>query len=132
MLTSQVLIAGGGPTGLMLAGELRLAGVDVLVLERRPEAMQESRAGGIHARTMEIFDQRGILDGMLPEIRRMNAAHFSALRLDVSGLPTRYPFLAAILQHRIERHLGEWARGLGVRVLRDTEVVGLREDDTGV
>jgi 2-polyprenyl-6-methoxyphenol hydroxylase-like FAD-dependent oxidoreductase len=132
MMMERVVIAGGGPTGLMLACELRLAGVDVLVLERLAGPSGESRAGGIHARTMEILDQRGMLEPFLAEGRKLQAGHFAGLWLDFSGLPTRYPYLLAILQRRIERLLEARAAELGVRVRREVEVTGLRQDDDRV
>jgi 2-polyprenyl-6-methoxyphenol hydroxylase-like FAD-dependent oxidoreductase len=127
----QVVIAGGGPTGLMLACELRLAGADVLVLERLAEPSGESRAGGIHARTMEIFDMRGILEPFLAEGRRIPGAHFAGIPLDLSGLEeqyrTKYPFLLNILQRHIERLLEALAADLGVRVRREVALTGLRQ-----
>ena len=123
----QVVIVGGGPTGLMLACELRLGGVDVLVLERLAEPSGESRAGGIHARTMEILDMRGMLSPFLAEGRRLPRGHFAGIPLDFSGLPTRYPFLLNILQRRIERLLEARARELGVRLRREVAVTGLRQ-----
>ena len=121
------MIIGGGPTGLMLAGELRLGGVDVLVLERLAGPSGESRAGGIHARTMEILDMRGMLSPFLAEGRRLPRGHFAGIPLDFSGLPTRYPFLLTILQRRIERLLEARARELGVRLRREVAVTGLRQ-----
>ena len=123
----SVIIAGGGPTGLMLACELRLAGVDVLVIERLAEPSGESRAGGIHARTMEVLDQRGMLEPFLAEGRPMQAGHFSGLPLDFSGFETRYPYLLVILQRRVERLLEQRALELGVRLRRSVSVVGLRQ-----
>ncbi|WP_433299292.1 FAD-dependent monooxygenase [Actinoplanes sp. CA-030573] len=121
----QVVIAGGGPTGLMLACELRLGGADPVVLERLAGPSGESRAGGIHARTMEVLDMRGMLEPFLAEGRRLPGGHFAGIPLDFSGLPTRYPFLLAILQRRIERLLEGRARDLGVRLRREVEVTGL-------
>src|SRR4051794_34918391 len=119
MTMERVVIAGGGPTGLMLACELRLAGVDVLVLERLAGPSGESRAGGIHARTMEILDMRGIIEPFLAEGRRIPGAHFAGIPLSLSGLEeqyrTKYPFLLNILQRRIERLLEAGAPDLGVR-----------------
>jgi 2-polyprenyl-6-methoxyphenol hydroxylase-like FAD-dependent oxidoreductase len=123
----EVVVAGGGPTGLMLACELRLAGVDVLVLERLAEPSGESRAGGIHARTMEILDMRGMLEPFLAEGRRLPGGHFAGIPLDFAGLPTRFPFLLAILQRRIERLLEARALELGVRLRRGVTVTGLRQ-----
>jgi 2-polyprenyl-6-methoxyphenol hydroxylase-like FAD-dependent oxidoreductase len=128
----SVIIAGGGPTGLMLACELRLAGVDVLVLERLAEPSGESRAGGIHARTMEVLDQRGMLEPFLAAGRPLQAGHFAGIPLDFGGFETRYPYLLAILQRRIERLLEARARSLGVRIRREVSVVGLRQDASSV
>src|SRR5690348_12296731 len=111
----------------MLAGELRLGGVDVLVLERLAGPSGESRAGGIHARTMEVLDMRGMLAPFLAEGRRLPRGHFAGIPLDFSGLPTRYPFLFSILQRRIERLLEARARELGVRLRREVAVTGLRQ-----
>src|SRR4051812_49746418 len=94
----------------MLACELRLGGVDVLVIERLAEPSGESRAGGIHARTMEILGMRGMLEPFLAEGRPLPRGHFAGIPLDFSGLPNRYPFLLAILQRRIERLLEGPAR----------------------
>jgi 2-polyprenyl-6-methoxyphenol hydroxylase-like FAD-dependent oxidoreductase len=123
----QVVIVGGGPTGLMLACELRLGGVDVAVLERLAEPSGESRAGGIHARTMEVLDMRGMLEPFLAEGRALPGGHFAGIRLDFSALNTRYPFLLNILQSRIERLLEARARDLGVRLRREVAVTGLRQ-----
>src|SRR3954471_10870228 len=128
----SVVIAGGGPTGLMLAGELRLAGVDVLVLERLAAPSGESRAGGIHARTMEVLDQRGLLEPFLAEGRPIQGGHFAGLRLDFSAFDTRYPFVLAIVQRRIERLLEERALALGVRLRRSVTVTGLRQQAASV
>src|ERR1700740_1156909 len=89
-----VVIAGGGPTGLMLAGELALAGVDVAIVERRRtgEALGRSRAGGLHARTIEILDQRGIAGRFLAEGQVMQVAAFAGVRLDISDFPTRHNY----------------------------------------
>ncbi|MER7206861.1 FAD-dependent monooxygenase [Streptosporangium sp. NPDC000239] len=132
MEKTDVVVVGGGPTGLMLACELRLAGVEVVVLDRLAERGRESRAGGIHARTMEVLDQRGLLGGFLDVGRRLQAGHFSALPLDFSGLATRYPFLLMVLQTTIERLLEERAAQLGVRVRWSSGVTDLRQDATGV
>jgi 3-(3-hydroxy-phenyl)propionate hydroxylase len=102
MTEHAVLIAGGGPTGLMLAGELALAGVDVAIVERR--ARQEligSRSGGLHARTIELFDQRGIADRFLAEGSQAQVAAFSGIRLDISDFPTRHPYGLALRQSHI-------------------------------
>ncbi|MEV8631216.1 FAD-dependent monooxygenase [Streptosporangium sp. NPDC051023] len=132
MAKTDVVIAGGGPTGLMLACELRLAGVEVAVLDRLAGRGGESRAGGIHARTMEVLDQRGILGGFLDAGQRLQRAHFSALWLDLGRFETRYPFILMVLQATIERLLEERAAELGVRVRWSSEVTGVHQDETGV
>ncbi|MDL4816832.1 FAD-dependent monooxygenase [Actinomadura opuntiae] len=124
----DVVIAGAGPTGLMLACELRLAGVDALVLERLTEPTPDSRAGGLHPRSLEVLDQRGMLDPFLAEGRPLPGTRFAGLPLDLSGLPTRYPFLLVIVQRRIERLLEARARELGVRIRRGVEVTGLHTE----
>ncbi|WP_435974240.1 FAD-dependent monooxygenase [Streptomyces sp. Qhu_M48] len=129
---ADVIIAGGGPTGLMLACELRLAGVDVLVLERLARRTGESRAGGLHARSVELLDQRGIVDRFLAEGSAQPLAHFAFMHLDIEGFPTRHPYAVAIHQSRIEQLLEDRAIELGVRLRRPAEVIGLHQDGTGV
>ncbi|HEU5472379.1 MAG TPA: FAD-dependent monooxygenase [Actinophytocola sp.] len=131
-MDADVVIAGAGPTGLMLAGELRLAGVDVLVVERLAERTGESRAGGMHSRTLEVLDQRGILDRFLAIGEPQPVGHFSGLYLDFDEFESRHPYPLMILQSAIERLLEEWAVELGVRVRRSSEVRGIRQDGTGV
>lgn len=127
-----MIIAGAGPTGLMLACELRLAGVDVLVLERLARRNGESRAGGLHARSVELMDQRGIADRFLAAGRTGPFAHFSFKSLDISGLPTRHPYALAIHQSRVEALLEQRADELGVRLCRSAEVTGVSQDADGV
>src|SRR4051812_40416068 len=92
MSEHSVVIAGGGPTGMMLAAELALAEVDVLLVERRPDQhLADSRAGGIHARTIEVLDQRGIVERFLAEGTPAQAVTFGTTVLDMSDFPTRYP-----------------------------------------
>lgn len=127
-----VVIAGGGPTGLMLAGELALAGIDVAIVERREsQALDGSRAGGLHARTLEVLDQRGIAERFVAEGERHPVAHFH-VPLDLRDLPTRHNYVLALGQRHIERRLAGWADGLAVPVLRGREVTGLAQDDDGV
>ncbi|MFF1881373.1 FAD-dependent monooxygenase [Pseudarthrobacter sp. NPDC058196] len=128
----DVVVVGSGPTGLMLAGELRLAGVDALVLERRPsQELAGSRGGGIHARTIELLDQRGIAERFLAEGKTMQSATFGATQLDLGSLPTRHPYTLALFQNHIERLLLGWVEELGVQVRRGVEVTGVAADDDG-
>ncbi|GAP57382.1 uncharacterized aromatic compound monooxygenase YhjG [Arthrobacter sp. Hiyo1] len=93
MTKHAVVIAGGGPTGLMLAGELALAGVDVAIVERRPnQDLAGSRAGGLHSRTIEVLDQRGIADRFLSEGQIAQVAGFGGVRFDISDFPTRHNY----------------------------------------
>lgn len=128
-----VVIAGGGPTGLMLAGELALAGVDVAVVERR--ASQElvgSRAGGLHARTLEVFDQRGIVARFLAEGQKAQTAYFGGVSLDLGDCPTRHPYGLGLWQNHIERILAGWVGELPVTMLCGREVTGFVQDADGV
>ncbi|HET6826365.1 MAG TPA: FAD-dependent monooxygenase [Amnibacterium sp.] len=130
---AEVLVVGCGPTGMMLAGELALAGVDVVVLERRADAeLVGSRAGGFHSRTIEILDQRGIADGFIEAGRTAQTARFGTTVLDISDFPTRHPYGLGLWQNRIEPLLASWVDRLGVPVRRGCEVTGLRQDDAGV
>lgn len=132
MTEHAVVIAGGGPTGLMLAGELALAGADVAIVERRStHELEGSRAGGMNSRTLEVLDQRGIVDRFLPQGFSAPVAHFSALLLDTTDQPTRHTFGLALLQYRIERTLCEWLGEYGVPIYRGREVTGfVSSDDT--
>jgi len=128
-----VVIAGGGPTGLMLAGELALAGVDVAIVERRPnQDLPGSRAGGLQSRTIEVLDQRGIADRFLAEGQVAQVAGFARIRLDISDFPTRHPYGLGLWQKHIERILAGWVAELKVPVHYDTEVTGFAQDDAGV
>ncbi len=128
-----VVIAGGGPTGLMLAGELALAGVDVAILERRPDqGLPGSRAGGLQSRTIEVFDQRGIADRFLAEGQVAQVAGFGMIRLDISDFPTRHPYGLGLWQKHIERILAGWVAELGVPIQYGTELAGFVQDDAGV
>lgn len=129
----QLIIAGGGPTGLMLACELRLAGVDVAIVERR--ATQEIaglRAGGLHSRTIEILDQRGIANRFLAEGKVAQVAGFAGTRLDISDFPTRHPYGLGLWQNHIERILAGWAAELDVTIYRGREVAGFTQNEDGV
>jgi 2-polyprenyl-6-methoxyphenol hydroxylase-like FAD-dependent oxidoreductase len=128
-----VVVAGGGPTGLMLAGELALAGVDVAVVERRAgQELDGSRARGLHARTIEVLDQRGIADRFLAEGQVFQVAGFSHIPLDVSDLPSRHNYLLGLRQERFEEILAGWVGELGVPIRRGREVTGFAQGDTGV
>ena len=130
---AAVVIAGGGPAGLMLAGELVLAGVDVAIVERRAnQDLVGSRAGGLHARTIEVLDQRGIADRFLSQGQVAQVAGFAWIPLDISDFPTRHNYGLALWQNHIERILAEWAGELAVPIYREREVTGFAQDDTGV
>jgi 2-polyprenyl-6-methoxyphenol hydroxylase-like FAD-dependent oxidoreductase len=128
-----VVIAGGGPTGLMLAGELALAGVDVAIVERRAtQDLPGSRAGGLHARTIEILDQRGIADRFLSEGQVAQVAGFGGVHFDLADFPTRHPYGLGLWQKHIERILAEWVGELPVVIHRGREVTAFAQDDAGV
>ncbi len=135
MSAHAVVVVGGGPTGLMLAGELALAGVDVVIVERRAsQAVDGSRAGGLHSRTLEVLDQRGIAERFLeagqahPGLGYGYAGNF----LSISDFPTRHNCVLALWQKDFEPILAGWVTGLGVPILRSREVLRLAQDDTGV
>jgi 2-polyprenyl-6-methoxyphenol hydroxylase-like FAD-dependent oxidoreductase len=129
----QVAIAGGGPAGMMLAAELALARVDVVVVERRPDqSLAGSRAGGRHARAIELLDQRGVADRFIAEGQAVQAMTFGATVLDMSDFPTRHPYSLGIWQNEIERILADWIAELPVRVHYGREVRGFEQDETGV
>jgi 2-polyprenyl-6-methoxyphenol hydroxylase-like FAD-dependent oxidoreductase len=133
MTGHAVVVAGGGPTGLMLAAELALAGVDVAIVERRAsQDLAGSRAGGLHARTIEVFDMRGIVDRFLSEGQVAQVASFAGATLDISDFPTRHPYGLGLWQKHIERILAGWVDGLRVPVYRGREVSGFSQDDAGV
>src|SRR6476661_6900916 len=133
MTEHAVVIAGGGPTGLMLAGELALAGIDVAIVERRlSQDLPGSRAGGLHSRTLEILDQRGIVDRFLAEGQKAQVAGFGATKLDISDFPTRHNYGLGLWQKHIERILAGWVAELKVPVHYGTEVSGFVEDDAGL
>src|SRR5690349_11652468 len=133
MAEHKVVVAGGGPTGLMLAGELALAGVDVAIVERRvSQDVVGSRAGGLHSRTIEVLDQRGIADRFLSQGTVAQVAGFAWIRLDISDFPTRHNYGLALRQYHIERILAGWVEELGVPIYRGREVMGFAQDDTGI
>ena len=117
MTEHAVVIAGGGPTGLMLAAELALAGVDVAIVERRAsQELDGSRAGGLHARTIEVLDQRGIAERFLAEGQAMQIQGFAGVPLDISDFPTRHNYGLALWQSHFERILAGWVGELGVPI----------------
>jgi 2-polyprenyl-6-methoxyphenol hydroxylase-like FAD-dependent oxidoreductase len=128
-----VVIAGGGPTGLMLAGELALAGVDVAIVERRPnQDLVGWRAGGLHSRTIEVLDQRGIADRFISQGQVSQVGGFSWIPLDISDFPTRRNHGLGLWQNHIERILAGWVGELKVPIHYGREVTGFVQDDTGV
>ena len=133
MSEHAVLIVGAGPTGLMLAGELALAGVDVVIVERRADqSVAGPRAGGLHARTIEILDQRGIAARFLAEGQVAQVAGFAQIKLDISDFPTRHPYGLGLWQTQFERILAGWVGELGVPIQRGREVTGFLQDEAGV
>ncbi|MDQ6837126.1 MAG: FAD-dependent monooxygenase [Actinomycetota bacterium] len=133
MTEHAVVIAGGGPTGLMLAAELALAGVDVVIVERRTnQDLDGSRAGGLHSRTIEVLDQRGVAERFLSAGKVMQVQGFALIPLDISDFPTRHNYGLALWQSHFEPILADWVAELGVPILRGHEVVGFAQDDTGV
>jgi 2-polyprenyl-6-methoxyphenol hydroxylase-like FAD-dependent oxidoreductase len=133
MTEHAVVIAGGGPTGMMLAAELALAKVDVAVLERRPDhVLVGSRAGGFHSRTIEVLDQRGVADRFLAKGQVAQASMIGTTVLDMSDFPTRHAYSLGIWQNQIERIMAAWIAELPVRIYYGREVTGFTQDDTGV
>jgi 3-(3-hydroxy-phenyl)propionate hydroxylase len=133
MAKHAVVIAGGGPTGMMLAAELTLAGTDVVIVERRASVkLESSRSRGLHSRTIEVLDQRGIVDRFLAEGRTAQVQVFAGVPLDISDFPTRHPYGMALLQSHFERILAGWLDELGVSILREREVTGFTQDGSGV
>lgn len=128
-----VLVAGAGPTGMMLAAELALAGVDFTIVERRATAeLLGSRARGLHSRSIEVLDQRGVADRFLSQGYTAQATGFAGARLDVSDFPTRHNYTLALRQSRFEQILADWIDELAIPVRRANEVTRLRQDDNGV
>jgi 2-polyprenyl-6-methoxyphenol hydroxylase-like FAD-dependent oxidoreductase len=128
-----VAIAGGGPTGLMLAAELTLAGIDVVVIERRAnQDLDGRRAGGLHSRTIEVLDQRGVAERFLTVGQPHPAVGYAYNPLDISDFPTRHNYVLALWQRDTERILAGWVDELGVAMLRGREVVGFSQDDDAV
>jgi 3-(3-hydroxy-phenyl)propionate hydroxylase len=133
MTEHRVVIAGAGPTGLMLAGELALAGIDAVVVERRTgQEVAGSRSGGLHSRTIEVLDQRGIAERFLAEGQAVQVQAFALIPLDISDFPTRFNHGLALWQKHFERILRGWVDELGVPILGGREVTGCTQDESGV
>jgi 2-polyprenyl-6-methoxyphenol hydroxylase-like FAD-dependent oxidoreductase len=133
MAEPTVLVVGAGPTGLMLAGELALSRVDVAVVEQRAsQDVVGSRARGLHSRTIEVLDQRGIADRFLSHGQKAQVAGFAWMPLDISDFPTRHNYGLGLVQNDFERILGGWVDELRVPVHRGLEVMGFAQDATGV
>ena len=132
MTEHAVVIAGAGPTGLMLAGELALAGVDVVVAERRPnQDLAGQRAGGLLSRTIEILDQRGIADRFVSQGQKHQVTMFAGTTF-ISDIATRHNYVLGLWQNHIERILAGWVGELKVPIHYGMEVTGFTQDDTGV
>ena len=133
MVEHAVVIVGGGPTGLMLAGELALAGIDAAIVERRvDQSFAGARAGGLHARSIEVLDQRGIAERFLAEGQKAQVTGFAGVSFDISDFPTRHPYSLGLWQNHIERILAGWVGAFGLPSYRGVEMTGLSQDDGGV
>jgi 2-polyprenyl-6-methoxyphenol hydroxylase-like FAD-dependent oxidoreductase len=133
MTEHAVVIAGGGPTGMMLAAELTLAGTDVVIVERRASfKLESSRSRGLHSRTIEVLDQRGVVDRFLAEGKTAQVQAFGGVPMSISDFPTRHNYGMALLQSHFERIMSGWIDELGVPILREREVTGFTQDDSGV
>ena len=133
MTDHAVIIAGAGPTGLMLGAELTLCGVDVFIVEKRADRERtQPGALGLHARTIEVFDQRGIVGRFLAEGTPMQVLGFAGVHFDISSFPTRHPYGLSLIQKRSERIILNWAEELGVPMLRGIEVIGFKDSGSGI
>lgn len=129
----QAVIAGSGPAGMMLAAELSLADIDVVVVERRrTQDLESPRSRGLHARTIEVLDQRGIAQRFIAAGVPMQVQAFAGIPLDISDFPTRHNYGLALLQRDFERIMAGWIAELGVCVLREREVIGFVQVDDHV
>ncbi len=129
----QVVIVGGGPTGLMLAGELALAGIDVAIVERRMnQEVEGSRASGLHPRSIELLDQRGIAERFVSQGKKHHVVLFAGTVLDASDRPTHHNYTLALWQAKIERGLADWASELAVQIYRDCEAAGFVQKESHV
>ncbi|MFD9795482.1 FAD-dependent monooxygenase [Streptomyces sp. NPDC059070] len=130
-MTQGAIVVGAGPVGLMLAGELRLAGVEVALYDKLPAPSGESRGLGFTGRTAEVLDQRGLL-AKLGDIRWGKQGHFGGVRINFDELDESHYGIMGLAQSRTEETLGAWVEELGVTVRRGYEVTGYRETETGV
>jgi 2-polyprenyl-6-methoxyphenol hydroxylase-like FAD-dependent oxidoreductase len=132
MTYHEVVIVGGGPTGMMLAGELALAGIDVAIVERRADQeLVGSRSSGLHARTVEILDQRGIAERFISQGKKYPVVNFHGA-LDIGDFPTRHNYTLGLWQNRIEKTMSGWIAELPVTVYRQRDVTGFTQDEAGV
>ena len=129
----EVVIAGGGPTGLMLAGELALMGIDVGIVERRAsQALAGSRAGGLRSRALELLDQRGIADRFISEGQIAQVGSFAGVEFSIADFPTRFPYTLGLWQNHIERLLSGWVSEFPATFYRGREVTTFTQDESGV